>query len=158
MAVRFIGGGNRSTRRKPRTCCKSVTNFITWYCIVWVGFELTTLMLEQVQYTVKIISMCRFKAVIWFCNYSKVDNTDTVHRLTQSTSWQGRQVDNGNIWSWQVYRLTRSTVWQCQYMELISRVHQFNYSIYTLCLGLGLGPPFLKILDPPLNTAALTAA
>ena len=116
MAVRFIGGGNRSTRRKPQTCCKSVTNFITWYCIVWVGFELTTLMLEQVQYTVKIISMCRFKAVIWFCNYSKVDNTDTVHRLTRSTSWQGRQVDNVNIWSWQVYRLTRSTGWQCQYI------------------------------------------
>jgi hypothetical protein len=25
----FIGGGNRITQRKPLTCCKSLTNFIT---------------------------------------------------------------------------------------------------------------------------------
>jgi len=29
VAVSFIGGGNRSTRRKPLTCRKSLTNFIT---------------------------------------------------------------------------------------------------------------------------------
>jgi hypothetical protein len=29
VAFSFIGGGNRSTRRKPQTCCKSLTNFIT---------------------------------------------------------------------------------------------------------------------------------
>jgi len=29
LAVSFIGGGNRSTRRKPPTCRKSLTNFIT---------------------------------------------------------------------------------------------------------------------------------
>ena len=29
MAVSFIGGGNWSTRRKPPTCCRSLTNFIT---------------------------------------------------------------------------------------------------------------------------------
>jgi hypothetical protein len=29
MAVSFIGGGNRNTRRKPLTCRKSLTNFIT---------------------------------------------------------------------------------------------------------------------------------
>jgi len=34
MAVSFIGGGNRSTRRKPPTCCKSLTNFITLCCRV----------------------------------------------------------------------------------------------------------------------------
>ena len=28
----FIGGGNRSTRRKPPTCCKPLTNFITKCC------------------------------------------------------------------------------------------------------------------------------
>ena len=27
VAVSFIGGGNRSTQRKPPTCCKSLTNF-----------------------------------------------------------------------------------------------------------------------------------
>jgi len=25
----FIGGGNNSTQRKPSTCCKWLTNFIT---------------------------------------------------------------------------------------------------------------------------------
>jgi len=29
MAVSFIGGGNQSTWRKPSTCRKSLTNFIT---------------------------------------------------------------------------------------------------------------------------------
>jgi hypothetical protein len=29
LAVSFIGGGNRSTRRKPSTCRKSLTIFIT---------------------------------------------------------------------------------------------------------------------------------
>jgi hypothetical protein len=29
MAVSFIGGGNRRTRRKPSTCRKSLTNIIT---------------------------------------------------------------------------------------------------------------------------------
>jgi hypothetical protein len=29
VAVSFIGGGNRSTMRKPLTCCKLLTNFIT---------------------------------------------------------------------------------------------------------------------------------
>jgi len=29
MVVSFIGGGNQSTRRKPPTCNKLLTNFIT---------------------------------------------------------------------------------------------------------------------------------
>jgi len=29
VAVSFIVGGNRSTRSKPPTCCKSLPNFIT---------------------------------------------------------------------------------------------------------------------------------
>jgi len=47
MEVSFIVEGNRSTRRKPQTCCKSPTNFITYYCMEytspWTAFELTTL-------------------------------------------------------------------------------------------------------------------
>ena len=31
----FICGGNRSTHRKPSTCNKSLTNFITECCIVY---------------------------------------------------------------------------------------------------------------------------
>ena len=44
----LYGGGNWSTRRKPPTCRKSLTNLITQYCIKytppWAGFELTTLL------------------------------------------------------------------------------------------------------------------
>jgi hypothetical protein len=47
MAVSFIGRGNWSTRRKPPTCRKPLTNFIITCCIEytspWSGFELTTL-------------------------------------------------------------------------------------------------------------------
>ena len=46
MAVSFIGGGNRSTQRKPQTCRKSPTNFFTQCCIEytspWTEFKLTT--------------------------------------------------------------------------------------------------------------------
>ena len=45
MEVSFIGGWNRSTWRKPPTCLKSLTNFITLYRehLIWVGLKLTTL-------------------------------------------------------------------------------------------------------------------
>jgi hypothetical protein len=43
LAVSFIDGGNQSTVRKPLTCRKSLTNFITLCCIAGVGLELTTL-------------------------------------------------------------------------------------------------------------------
>jgi hypothetical protein len=47
VAVSFIGGRHRSTRRKPQTCRKSLRNFITYCCIKytssWTGFKLTTL-------------------------------------------------------------------------------------------------------------------
>ena len=46
VAVSFIGGGNKSIWRKPPTCRKSQSNFITYCCIEytspWTGFELTT--------------------------------------------------------------------------------------------------------------------
>jgi cytochrome b561 len=47
MAVRFflICGGNPSTRRKPPTCRKSLTNFyhimLYWIHLTWAGFEFT---------------------------------------------------------------------------------------------------------------------
>jgi hypothetical protein len=47
VAVSFIGGGNQSTQRKPPTCRKSLTNFMTWCCIEYTspggGWEVTTL-------------------------------------------------------------------------------------------------------------------
>ena len=43
----IIGGGNRSMRRKPPTCRKSLTNLITLSCIEYTspltGFELTVI-------------------------------------------------------------------------------------------------------------------
>jgi len=36
VAVSFIVGGKRSTRRKPTTCRKSLTNFITYCLYYWV--------------------------------------------------------------------------------------------------------------------------
>jgi len=33
VTVSFIGGGNRSIQRKPPTCRKSLTTFITLCCI-----------------------------------------------------------------------------------------------------------------------------
>jgi len=53
VVVSFIGGGNRSTRRKPPTCHKSLTNYITKFCIEytspWMGFELTTLVVINID-------------------------------------------------------------------------------------------------------------
>jgi hypothetical protein len=47
VVVSFIGGGNRSARRKSPICRKSLTNVITkcsiGYASPWAGFELTTL-------------------------------------------------------------------------------------------------------------------
>jgi hypothetical protein len=46
VAVSFIGGGDRSSREKPSSCRKSLTNFFTKMLyrvhINWTGFELTT--------------------------------------------------------------------------------------------------------------------
>jgi hypothetical protein len=70
MAASFIGGGNRSTRRKPLTCRKSMTNFIIWFLITtlassnsshhiilhrfhppWAEFELTMLVVIDTDCT-----------------------------------------------------------------------------------------------------------
>jgi len=39
VAVSFIGGENQSTSRKPSTCCKSLTKFITRSCIEFTSLE-----------------------------------------------------------------------------------------------------------------------
>jgi hypothetical protein len=51
VAVSFIGGGYQITQRKPPTCCKSHTTFITQCCIEYtsplVRLELTKLVVER---------------------------------------------------------------------------------------------------------------
>jgi len=39
----FVGGGNRSIRRKPPTCGKLYHILLYWIHLVWAGFDLTTL-------------------------------------------------------------------------------------------------------------------
>jgi len=60
LAVSFIVGGNRSIRRKPPTCRKSLTNFITYCCIKytlpWTGLGLTTLVVIGTECT----GSCKF--------------------------------------------------------------------------------------------------
>ena len=44
MAANFIGGRNRSTRRKPPTCSKSLANLMLYRVhLAWAGFELVAL-------------------------------------------------------------------------------------------------------------------
>jgi hypothetical protein len=50
VSVRFIGGGNQSTRRKPPTCRKSLANYdIMLYRVhlAWVGFELCVVLCTE---------------------------------------------------------------------------------------------------------------
>ena len=55
LEVSFICGGKRSAQRKPLTCRKLLTNFITQCCIEytlsWTGFELTTLVVIGIDCT-----------------------------------------------------------------------------------------------------------
>ena len=62
VAVSFIGGGNQSTQRKPPTCHKSLTNFITLCSIKHTlpcahFFEITALVVIAHDCT----SNCKFK-------------------------------------------------------------------------------------------------
>jgi hypothetical protein len=56
LVVSFIGGGDWSTRRKPATCCKSLSNFFITECCIkytlpWVGFVLINLgIISNIRY------------------------------------------------------------------------------------------------------------
>jgi hypothetical protein len=39
ISWRSYDEGNRSPQRKPLTCRKPMTNFITWCCIAWAGIR-----------------------------------------------------------------------------------------------------------------------
>ena len=99
MAVSFISGENRSTRRKPKTCCKSLTNFITLCCIEntspWMGLELITLVVIDTDYTgscksnYHTISSTTSPNVIWY--YMSMYMLSIVYKyifsINSLTSW-----------------------------------------------------------------------
>ena len=77
---RTYGGGNRSTRRKPHTCRKSLTNFIPKcieYTSPWAWFELTTLVVIGTD----CVGSCNF-------NYHTITNTaDPNNTIVISFNW-----------------------------------------------------------------------
>ena len=99
MAVSFIGGGNRRTRRKPPTCCQSLTNLIT-YCYIeytrpWAGFEFTTLLVigtdcigscKSNYHTITITTVLPWDDI---CNKSKYRDIQSVICLRQYNSFVG---------------------------------------------------------------------
>ena len=77
--VIFLGGGNRSTQRKPLTHHKSLTNFITKCCIEytspWAVFELTMLVVIGTD----CIGSCK-------SNYHTITSTMARHLLKMKNS------------------------------------------------------------------------
>jgi hypothetical protein len=90
VAVSFIGVGKLNTQRKPQTCRKLLTNFITWCCIEftspWAGFQLTTL--------VVIVTDC---TGIWKSNYHTMTTSTAPSFQLKDFSYrtQSEQVRNG---------------------------------------------------------------
>jgi len=74
--VSFISGRNR---RKLLTCCKSLTNFITWCCmehtLPWAWFKLTTLVVIGTDCTGS-----------WKSNYHMI-----MTRTTPTSRWDGKK-------------------------------------------------------------------
>jgi hypothetical protein len=78
----YRGRRNRSTRRKPQTCRKSLTHFITCcieYTSPWTGFELTTLVVIDTNCTGSsdTSSSQRFTLASSFSNSINSSTSDT---------------------------------------------------------------------------------
>jgi hypothetical protein len=88
MSVSFIGGGNRSTRRNPPTCRKSLTNVTTYCCIEytssWTEFELTTLVVIGTDCT----GNCKSNYHTWFVFSDNIfcSNINTDINISWTTS------------------------------------------------------------------------
>ena len=110
VEVSLIGGWNQ---RKPQICLKSLTHFITYYCIEytspWTGFELTTL----------VVIIC------WQCSVSfneKFENTKGLIRrgkLMKDRQYNKQQTNNAlqNIAEKTKYRATR-TQWKLPFIQV----------------------------------------
>ena len=95
MTVSFIGGRNRSTRGKPLTCHKSLTNFITQcfikYTSQWVEFEFKSLMAIGTHYidaceietgiSLSVKTWCHSSNIITFTNINEHSTMKNNHLL-----------------------------------------------------------------------------
>jgi len=69
VTVSVIGGENRSTRRKPSTCHKSLTNVITVCCIAYTS---QTLVKEIIgKFEIKLLVSCGATCLTEDCCFSE---------------------------------------------------------------------------------------
>ena len=69
VTVSFIGGENQSTRRKPLTCHKSLTNFITVCCIAYRSQTLEKA--KTGRFEIKILGSCGATCLTTDCCFSE---------------------------------------------------------------------------------------
>ena len=81
VAVSFIGGGNRRTRRKPHTCRKSLTNFNTCCTPRLSPLMLWVRLLLRARLTTLCDTVCQWLATTrWFSPCLPVSSTNKTDR------------------------------------------------------------------------------
>jgi hypothetical protein len=98
----LIIGGNR---RKPPTCRKSLTNFITWCCIEytsqWTGFELTNLVVICTECTGRCKANCH---TITTNTVLHLYINHTVNQINNNTSWRTSINEcKGHVYKTEIY-------------------------------------------------------
>ena len=118
MEVNFIGGGNRSTQRKPQTCRKSPTNFFTQCCIEytspWTEFKLTMVVVIGIGCTGSWKSrprwlLCNFDIFffdLWYYQYKQNDADIEKYVSVTSSTWCYRWNIWRQFWRSQLYIIT----------------------------------------------------
>ena len=105
MAVSFIGGGNRSTRRKPdlsHVTYKLYHIMLYQVCLVWVRFELTMLLVIGTNY------ISSYKS-----NYHTITITNTtalVHYMMHISIWKQDEIHFFLLLA--IVQSVRKTFWQ----------------------------------------------
>ena len=104
MEVRCIGGGSRSTRRKPLTCCKSMGKIYHISCIEytsqWAGLDLTTLVVIAID----CIGRCK-------SNYRMITATTAPLTFCDCHASQNKVT------------LLTTTVFQCKTMQTLGLIY-----------------------------------
>ena len=143
MAISVIGGGNRRTRRKPSTCCKSLTNFITKCCIEytspWTGFKLTTLIVIGTDCTDNCKSNYHTIMTTTPPFTNSILNNQHFHIYNQfprASSDKTRRKFSWILTSRQIrYFTDHETMWLCPVSELLipskHSVESMHYTLHT---------------------------